>query len=255
MKKLLFLLVLFTCLFRIPGKVLAADFGAGVASTYLVSDPQATTSDILSSTTNGIYRSKEEYDMKIFGVIVDTATVIIRSVDPNYKPIAQSGSAKVSVTDINGPIKRGDYVTTSAKTPGKGQRATLSGYVLGTALEDLNGSNGVILVGVNPQYAEISNARTMSRLMDYFTVGLFRNIKDEGQFPMVMRYIMAGLIMLVTAIISFITFSRSVPKAIEAIGRNPLAKSSILLSLALSIGLVVITLGVGLVAAIVIIRV
>lgn len=227
---------------------------AGFVSSYQISDQQAVVGDIMTTSSTGLVRSVNDYDMHIFGVLTDTAIVLIKSADPTFKPIAQAGTALVNVTDANGEIKKGDYVTTSAKNPGKGQKATISGYVVGVALADLSGNQGTVLVAVKPEYAEISNARTLSRLLNYFTAGLFKNVSDQGQFPMVMRYIIAGLIMMTTAAISFFTFSRSVPKAIEAIGRNPLAKSSIMISLALSIGLVIVTLAIGLVASVVILK-
>ncbi len=248
MKKFLSLLLLI--FFLIPQPVLAA----GLVSSYPIADQQAVNGDILTTSNQGLVRPTTDYDMHIFGVLTDTAEVILRSSDPTYKPVVQSGTVLVNVTNANGAIKKGDYITTLGKNPGKGQKASISGYVLGTAMEDFNSSNGQISVNVNPTYAEISNARTLSRLLDYFTAGLFKNISDQGQFPVVMRYIIAGLIMLTSAGISFFTFSRSVPKAIEAIGRNPLARGSIMLSLAMSIGLVIATLVLGLVASVVILK-
>jgi len=247
------LLILLILLF-IPHPVLAADISSDVASSYQITDTNVVAGDIVSSGANGLVRSSTEYDMKIFGVYTETAAVIIRSADTTYKPIVRSGPAIVNVTSANGAIKKGDYITTS-KNAGKGEKAALSGYVLGTAMEDLSGNSGTIQVAVQPEYAEISNAQGLARLFNYFTVGLFSSLQDQGQFPMVLRYIMAGLVMMLSIIISFITFSRSVPKAIEAIGRNPLARSAIMLSLAMSIGLVIITIGLGLAAAIVILRI
>jgi F0F1-type ATP synthase membrane subunit c/vacuolar-type H+-ATPase subunit K len=232
-------------LFALPGSIFAV---GGIATSYKISDTNAVAGDIIVSNTTGLVRSASEYEPHIFGVLTDTATLVVRNVDTTYKPIIQFGTA---VVNVSGGIKKGDYVTTS-KTAGKGQKATISGYVVGTALEDSAG--GRVTIMVNPEYAEISNARTLSRLLDYFTAGLFRNISDQGQFPKVMRYIIAGLIMLICAIISFVTFGRSVPKAIEAIGRNPLARGSILFSLAMSIALIIGILIIGLVASVVILR-
>ncbi len=248
MKKLLVIFVLGAIF--LPQSVSAADF----VSSYQIADPQAVVGDILTTSNTGLVRAASDYDMHIFGVLADTATILIKSADPAYKPVVQSGTALVNVTNANGAIKKGDYVTTTAKNPGKGQKASISGYVLGTAMEDFSGTTGQISVVISPTYAEISNAKTLSRLLDYFTAGLFKNVSDQGQFPVVMRYIIAGIIMLLSVIISFLTFSRSVPKAIEAIGRNPLARSSIMVSLAMSIGLVIATLAIGLIASVVILK-
>lgn len=255
MKKITFLILVFFIGSLKPA--LAADFSADMASSYQVIDSAAVTGDIMINTDKGLVRANTDYNPLMFGVYSETTAIIMRSADPSFKPVSRNGVAMVNVTTANGPIIRGSYVTSSA-TPGKGMRATMSGYVLGTAMADLTpgmGKTGVIPVAVKIEYAEISNARTLARLMNYLTADLFKNIQDQGQFPMVMRYMMAGLVMLTCMVISFVTFSRSVPKAIEAIGRNPLAKSSIMMGLAMSIGLVVATLGLGLVTSIVILRI
>lgn len=265
MKRGLLLVVLFILSSLKP--VLAVDFSADMASSYQVIDPAAATGDVMINTAKGLVRANTEYNPLMFGVFTDSAAIVMRSADPSFKPISRSGISLVNVTTVNGPIIRGSYVTTSA-IPGKGMRASMSGYVLGTAMADLtpgvgekqtiNGKEvyvGAIPVAMKIEYAEISNARTLARLMNYLTADLFKNVQDQGQFQVVMRYMMSGLVMLTCMVISFITFSRSVPKAIEAIGRNPLAKSSIMLGLAMSIGLVVATLGLGLVTSIVILRI
>jgi len=59
----------------------------------------------------------------------------------NYQPLVLAGRVPVKVTDLNGPIKVGDLITSSA-IPGVGVRATEAGMVVGKALEEFNGENG-----------------------------------------------------------------------------------------------------------------
>lgn len=254
MKKILLVLILGVWgIWGKPGAVNAFS-GADVASSYLIDDKAAVAGDILINNSGQLVRAATEYDLRIFGVLTDTAVIVVRSSDPAAKAVVRSGMAAVNVTSANGAIKKGDYITTSA-TSGKGVKATISGYVLGTAMEDMADKTGVVTVSVRPEYAEISNARTLTRLINYITGDVFRNVKDQGQLPMVMRYIVAGLVMLLCLTISFVTFARSVPKAIEAIGRNPMARSTIMLSLIISIGLVIATIALGLVTSIVILKI
>lgn len=233
----------------------AAEFsGVEVTHTYVIKDQEAADSDILSNTKDGLYRSKVFYDPNVFGVYSKTPVIVFRVLEPGAAPIVKSGVAEVNVIDDNGQIKVGDYVTTST-TAGKGVKALISGYVLGTALEDMTGNSDKIQVAVKPEYAEISNARTLARVLDAFGASFFTNIKDPGELPKILRYIAASLCVIISIIFAFVVFSRSIPKGIEAIGRNPLASPSILLSLGMSILLTLATIGIGILAAVIILRV
>ncbi|MBI2010332.1 MAG: hypothetical protein HYS86_04130 [Candidatus Chisholmbacteria bacterium] len=75
----------------------------------------------------------------------------IRSVAQNPQPIALSGRVPVKVTNENGPIAAGDYLTSSS-TPGFAMRASKGGMVVGTALEGFDGESGQIMVFVGKGY-------------------------------------------------------------------------------------------------------
>ena len=65
-------------------------------------------------------------------------------------PIALAGRVPCKVTDENGPIRRGDLLTTSS-TPGHAMRADIDsfdkiGSVIGKALEPMESGTGVIEV-------------------------------------------------------------------------------------------------------------
>jgi hypothetical protein len=64
------------------------------------------------------------------------------------------GLAEVLVSNINGSIKKGDPITSSS-IPGIGMKATISGVIIGYALEDLNQSEGLIKLRVSPTYLDI----------------------------------------------------------------------------------------------------
>lgn len=224
-------------------------------SVYEVIDTDALEGDILISTDKGLTKATKSFDNKVFGVLQDTPVLVMRDNSiKNGKPVARSGVATVNVTTLNGPIKYGDYITSST-IPGKGQKASESGYVLGIALAEFSGQgNGQVSVAIRIEYAELTNPRFAGRLFSFVGSSFLENIRDPKQLGLIIRYIAAGLVVLLSFTFGFLTFSRSIAKSVEALGRNPLAKSTIHLSMIINIGLLVLTGIIGIVASILIIR-
>ncbi len=76
----------------------------------------------------------------------------------------------------------------------------------------------------------------------------------DPNFVNILRYILAGLAVLISFTIGFFTLARTIPKAMEALGRNPLARTTIQFGIVLNI---IFTIGIGLVgvvAAIILLR-
>ena len=266
MKLLLFFLVIFISSYLL---LTVPTFGQGmeVTNIYDVTDQEVVDGDILINTTSGISRATREYDTRLFGIVTLNPAIVYKRVDGTGTPVTRIGTALVNVSTLNGPIKTGEYVT-SSEIPGKGQRAGLSGYVVGVALENFDGSNssetaqagnksaqlGKIKVAMRIEFAEITGSKSLGRTFDYLNNALFKNVQDPEQFTQTVRYIAAGLAVLVSFAVAFFTFSRTIPKATEAIGRNPLAANTIRISIMLNIAF---TIGVGLVgvlAAVIIIK-
>lgn len=226
--------------------------------------------DIISYTEQGVVLSAREYDDKMFGVIETSPLVAYRRQDNTGMPILRNGTAEVNVTTINGPIKKGDFITSSAM-PGKGAKAIASGYTIGVALDnfsetdgesadyDAEGSNkqiriGKINVAIKIEYAELGSARNANRLFDILNGALFRSVQDPERFVNIIRYVAAGLAVLISFLIGFFTLARTIPKGIEALGRNPLAKTTIQFGIILNIVFTVGIALVGIVAAIILLR-
>lgn len=239
--------------------------GIEVTSVYEIADSDAVDGDILSAQPKGLTRSNIGFDNKMFGVIQDQPLLVYHS-ETKGKPVLRSGIAQVNVTTLNGPLKYGDYITSSS-IQGKGQKASESGYVIGIALASFDGNGapqvdgprgkvalGKIPVAIRIEYAELTNPRVAGRLFGFIGTTLLENVSDPKQFGNVIRYIAAGMIILLSFTFAFLTFSRSIAKSIEALGRNPLAKSAIQLSIIINIALLVVTGLIGIVASILIIK-
>jgi hypothetical protein len=76
--------------------------------------------------------------------------------DPDAKPLTLAGRVYVKVTNENGAIKPGDYLTSSS-TPGMAMKATHAGPTIGKALGSFNGTTGTVLVLVNLSYYSPGN--------------------------------------------------------------------------------------------------
>lgn len=255
MKKVLLLVFLF--LLFSPHVFAQQPEGIEVTSLYQIADPSAENGDIVITSPNGLIRASTSFDPKMFGVMQDKPLVVYQETQrTDSKPVTRSGVAQVNVTTVNGAIKYGDYITSSTD-PGKGQKATESGYVIGIALQDFPGdatTSGKISIAVKVEYAELSNPRFINRIFSFIGTAFLENVRDPKQFGDIIRYIAAGLIVLLSFTFGFLTFSRSMAKSVEALGRNPLAKNTIQFSMILNIVLLIITGLVGIVAAILIIR-
>lgn len=239
--------------------------GIEVTSVFEIADQNAAEGDILKATDKGLVREDIGFDPKMFGV-VQTQPLLVYRTQVKGQPVVRSGIAMVNVTTLNGPIKYGDYITTSV-IAGKGQKAAESGYTLGVALSQFNGdgasqidgprgkvATGKIPVAIRIEYTELTNPRFAGRLFGFVGNALLENVSDPKQIGNVIRFVAAGLVILLSFTFGFLTFSRSIAKSIEALGRNPLAKSTIQLSMIINIALLIVTAIVGIVASILIIR-
>jgi hypothetical protein len=207
--------------------VKADDLQSGqVASNVEVTDSGAGAGDILSKGGGGLTRSTEAYDRNIFGVVVENPSIVLNQETPTTMPVISYGEALVNVSNQNGEIQRGDFVTSSSKA-GVGQKSTDSGFVLGKALEDLTGSSGQISVFVNIQYRAVENRPSFGRIFTF----LSSTMEKPENLPEVLRYLFALLVGGGTFFFGFFFFARSLRTGVEAVGRNPMAKTSIQLAM------------------------
>ena len=268
-KILLALTFLFVLLYPVPNTlypVYAQNQAIEITSVYQIADKDALEGDILVAAEKGLDRAARSFDNKMFGVLQEQPLLVYRNNNAGGKPVIRSGVALINVTTLNGVIKYGDYITSSS-IQGKGQKALESGYVLGIALGEFNGTNasqingpkgkvasGKIPVAIRIEYAELTNPRFVGRLFGLIGISLLENINDPQKFGNVIRFIAAALVVLLGFTFGFLTFSRSVVKSIEAVGRNPLAKNTIQFSMIINIMLLVVTGLIGIVASILIIK-
>jgi hypothetical protein len=109
-----------------------------------------------------LVKSVAGYQSNMIGIVSDnygdrSSTGYNIKEQDNPKAIALNGRVPVKVTAENGTIKPGDYLTTSATTPGKAMKATRPGMVLGQALSSYNGTGiAEVMIFVNIFYYDPS---------------------------------------------------------------------------------------------------
>ncbi len=214
-------------LFLLPRPAFAQVSINGVASNLPVADKDAKPGDIMVQTDKGIVRSTKPFDSQMIGVVVEFPVMSSGAKDDSTKAVVSSGRALVNVTAMHGAIKEGDLITSSDKQ-GVGQKATVAGYILGKALAAYSDTskNGQIAVLINiSNFSSSPNVTgALGAIFGALTVG-FQNTQN---FPLLLRYMLASLISLVTFIISSFSFVRFMRHGLEAIGRNPMAKKTII---------------------------
>lgn len=201
---------------------------------------------IIAHKSSDYVPAKEPFDTEIVGVVVENSTMsLVDALKGGAILIMQSGEAQVLVSDLNGEIKKGDYITSST-VPGVGQKADKTGFVLGIATENFVPNNdnepGLVWSTIEPKNAYI-NSTVRTNLIDAIRSGALSPLLSPVES---LRYILAALVVASTFIIGFSTFGKSSGRTIEALGRNPLAqgtiKTAMIFNMVLAFGVMLIGL-------------
>ena len=113
--------------------------GADLAENYYSNDLllAGEVVSIDASRSAGVKKSSKPYQKDILGIVATQPGIVLGPKEENSYPIALVGRVPVRVTTENGIIKAGDRITSSTKA-GYAMKATQSGRVLGTVLEDVD---------------------------------------------------------------------------------------------------------------------
>lgn len=247
--------------FLFPKIIQAQDLPKGVAENLQVADQEIQGGHIVAQTAQGIVRANENYQAKMFGVAVESPIIVVHEKTENTRAISTSGEARVQVNAKNGGIKVGDFVT-SSDIPGVGVKAREPGYVLGIAqsaflpeIETVGTSNevGEVIVTINIHFTAKSDkelGNVIVRIFKAFTTSL----EDQSKIAQTIRYFVGAFLALIIFIASVFLFARSLKSSIDAMGRNPLARTSIQFGMLVNFFLAAIFSLVGLAVAFVVIR-
>lgn len=245
----LILIVLTILVSAVVGTVNAQVSSSGFAVSIPLTESEAGDGDIVCTYEGGFKRCDNDYDTTMYGVVTSNASVSIEDSDlENSRLVLTSGVATVKVSAINGNIEENDLITTS-DTPGVGQLAGRNGYVLGSSLESYSPQNasdiGEIQVALNIHPAA-GLTGPGSNLLQFIREGLTIPLIEPLES---LRYILAVLMVIISFTLGMVYFGRSSRTGIEAVGRNPLAKGVIRITVVLNIILTIVIVLVGLAIA------
>ncbi len=259
MPKILSVLGLFCVLFS--GLVSPAfaqqeqNISLGIANYVPIEGDNVQNGDIISSTSTGYFLSKSPYDPLVIGVVSTKPAVSLnlQTGEKGTYPVVTSGNVEVNVTSINGDIKEGDFIASSV-IPGAGMKAKQTGYVIGRALEPFAAKDkksiGSINIALNLHYS-YSSEKTASNLKDILNLSILASYESPSA---VFKYVVAGVVILISFVLGVISFGRVANTGVEALGRNPLAGKMIQIGIILNVLITLSIIAAGFGMAFLIIR-
>src|SRR5579862_6039221 len=114
MRKTAFILCMLLCLLTFTTRVHAQNILSNGTAIGIPISGKVDNGDIITSTPNGYKLSNSPYDPQIFGVVsLNPAVYLKNSTAKNDIPVISQGQVLIRVSNKNGNITSGDYVTSS----------------------------------------------------------------------------------------------------------------------------------------------
>lgn len=244
-----FILISFLMLLIKPSSVFAQISSSAIAIPMPVNEDNLQDGDVICSGSSGNTKCTEEYSPGMFGIYTQNPSAEFEDRElANAKPLITQGIVEVRVTAVNGRINEGSFLTSST-VEGVAMLATRNGYVLGMAMEGYNPGDtatiGKVQVAVNI-HPEASLKEKRNNLVEILREGVEEPIMEPLES---LRYLLAVLIVLIAFVLGLIYYGRASRAGIEAIGRNPLAKSTIQTGIVMHVLLSIVIIAIGMAIA------
>ncbi len=217
------------------------------AATNIVLTQKPPIGSIVSFENNKYRLSDKPYDSKMVGVVVEQADIIVEEENSALADtlMINKGETKILVNGETGPIEVGDLLTASS-TPGQAMKADKDGIIVAVATESfkpLNPQESALIrglidirfttlgdtfsadsIGLSDQGMVSTLKRSVSEIFGLGSGGL------AGTSP-IFRYTLATVVVAIAFISGFLLFGRIALRGVEALGRNPLAKRTIMIGI------------------------
>lgn len=271
MRSMFFRIFIFLLFVVVFSKNSYAQFGAaGIAYDIPIEGSGIKEGNIISFSNDNVYVLSEIDNVNsVVGVVTENPAVSFKTENSiGTYPVVSSGTSIVLVNGEGGDIQIRDQVVVSS-TPGIGMKSK-DGVttVVGTALEPFKAvtpeSQGLILVSLDIGFGngsseaaveqfpqETERAGFKENLMDLFT---FSAMGAKEKPSEAFKQIVAGVVLIISIVFSFLTFGRLAKNGIIAFGRNPLAAKLIGIGMALNVVIAVTIVSAGLLVSYLILR-
>jgi len=237
---------------------------ASIAQGYTTSDSElvvgmgASLSPESTSNKTEVERSSQANKGRFVGIVTTKeASLVTLTTSVSSLYVATQGEATAYVTDVNGALKKGDYVVVS---PLKGvlmKASSDEASVVGSSLEDFNvgGANsqeitkgdgsketikvGLVKIDVNPRI--ISSGKSPKNLTFLQQLGQSLAGKAISDWQVVTALVIFLLLLVVEGSLMY----GAIHSAIIAVGRNPLSRTGVYKQLAQVLATAVAVLAIG----------
>ncbi len=198
----------------------------------------------------------------LLGVVISAegSFIALQNGQENQVQVATSGTAAVLVSDVNGEVLKGDFITPSP-IAGIGMKASSNVRIIGTAQSDLaksgpsqqkfkdkSGVEQTVSVG---QISVFVNVSSYFREPDKTIIpSAIQNIANglAGRTVSTLPILISGAIFVIMLIIVMSIIYSMIRSSIISIGRNPMSQSAVYRDLIQLSGLVLVILSVGLIS-------
>lgn len=256
--QILYICLLLIGLVALPSSVFAV---TAISESYTTKDKLSIGSlvSVLDDQTDIVMASESNNVDNLLGVVIASGSSLLTfsSGQDNQVQVATTGTLPVLVSDVNGPVVRGDHITGSP-FKGVGMRASANVRVVGVAqgdmtnvreesYKDTDGNQKKVKVGEVPVLVNV--AYYFKEPEKTIVPAALQNVanslagKEVGTVPI----LISGAIFLIMLIIVASLIYSMIRSSIISVGRNPLSQSAIYRDLIQLSGLVLGILGVGLV--------
>lgn len=227
----------------------AAGSGA-ISQSYTTTSPDIAQGTLLSLTAAGSGAVEPAQAgtgaTNLAGVAVQSPLVELSNAGKNSVQVAVGGVAPALVSDINGAVAVGDKITISP-LDGIGMKATQSGVTIGIAQASLHsvhtvtktvaGKNGhqvsvtigLVPVAVNVTYYPAVQSGSLSTIVPPVLQSAADSVAGRQVAPV--RVLLAALALFLGFIITVVMVTTSIRSELVSLGRNPLARNTLLRAL------------------------